>query len=211
MIGKFLNRNRNCDKTQTRGRKFPCKSAALLVLVATLPAYSQIFSFGAKAGAPLTFVYAGGFVPDGGLTTSENRFTIGPTAEFHFPLGLSLEIDALWRGSAFTAYSSHFTESSSVTDWQVPLLAKYEIQRRTIRPFVDGGVVYRHVSVSSSSSVPPTNPNTSGISAGGGVTLKLLHLRVSPEIRYTHWPTQPFAGFVESTANQVDLLVGITF
>jgi hypothetical protein len=211
MIGRFL--RRNCGKCGLTRDGFSPRSLTLLfAFVAALPAYSQVFSFGVKAGTPLTFVYAGGAVPSGGLITSENRFTIGPTAEFHFPLGLSLGVDALWRHSGFTAYSGLFSEISSVNDWQVPLFAKYEIQRRTIRPFVDGGVVYRHVSVSSSSSVPPTNRNTAGVSAGGGVTLKLLRLRLSPEIRYTHWPTPPFAAeLVENTTNQVDLLVGITF
>jgi hypothetical protein len=83
--------------------------------------------------------------------------------------------------------------NSSVNDWQVPILAKYELGFSPIHPFIDGGVVYRHVSTTSSSVAPPTNPNTSGVCVAGGITLKLLHIRVSPEIRYTKWPTPAFS------------------
>jgi hypothetical protein len=190
--------------------------AATLLLLAGRPARSQIFSFGVKAGVPLTTVYTPGFIPDGGSTASEQRFTIGPTAEVHLPFHLSLEVDALWRQSSFSANGAHLpgTLNSSVNDWQIPLLAKYEMLSGPVRPFIDGGVVIRHVSTTSSSFGPPTNPNTAGISVGGGLTLKLLHLRLSPEIRYTNWPTPAFSVTytpVYSKSNQVDLLMGVTW
>lgn len=193
-----------------------CIFAATLLLLAGRPARSQIFSFGVKAGVPLTTVYTPQQIPDGGSNASEQRFTIGPTAEVHLPFHLSLEVDALWRQSSFSAIGAHLNASlnSSVNDWQIPLLAKYEMLSGPVRPFIDGGVVFRHVSTTSSSVLPPTNPNTAGISVGGGLTLKLLHLRLSPEIRYTNWPTLAFSSAytpVESKSNQVDLLMGVTW
>jgi hypothetical protein len=189
---------------------------AALLVIGGLPAYSQMFSFGVKAGVPVTDVYTIGFVPNGGAQAHEQRFTIGPTVEVHLPFHLSFEVDALWRQSSFSQISASISSfDTSVNDWQVPLLAKYEMKLGPIHPFIDGGIVYRHVSTSSSSVPPPTNPNTAGVSVGGGVTLKFLHLRLSPEIRYTKWPTPAFssayAGPVLSTSNQADLLVGITF
>jgi hypothetical protein len=191
--------------------------APIILLGLHLPADSQVLSFGARVGVPLTTAYTIVFVPDGGGSTDEIRFLVGPTIEFHLPYRLSFEIDALWRRSSFTSTSAHanLNYKSSVNDWNLPFLLKYAMASGPIGPFVDGGVVYRHVTTVSSSVRPPTNPNTVGASAGGGVTLKVAHLRFSPEIRYTRWPTQAFAsGYyspVTSTANQADLLLGITF
>ncbi len=193
-----------------------CIFAATLLLLAGRPARSQLFSFGFKTGVPLTTAYTLQQIPDGGSSASEPRFTIGPTAEVHLPLHLSLEVDALWWQGSFSAIGAHLNGNlkSWVNDWQIPLLAKYEMPSGRVRPFIDGGVVYRHVSTNSSSFPPPSNPNTAGISVGGGVTLKLPHLRISPEIRYTNWPTPAFSSTyipVESKSNQVDLLIGVTF
>jgi hypothetical protein len=59
--------------------------AAALLLFAGRMARSQIVSFGVKAGVPLTTVYTPQQIPDGGSNASEQRFTIGPTAEVHLP------------------------------------------------------------------------------------------------------------------------------
>jgi hypothetical protein len=185
-----------------------------LLLVARVPAYSQLFSFGVKVGTPLTTPYTKEFVPDGGVSTDEQRFTVGPTIEVHLPFHLSFEADALWRQSSFIEGGANFnTVHATVNDWQIPLLAKYEAKVGPLHPFIDGGVSYRHVS--SDSAPPPTNPNTAGVTVGGGAMVKVWHLRFSSELRYTRWPTQAFSaaypGFVISRSNQVDLLVGITF
>jgi hypothetical protein len=176
------------------------------------PAYSQLFTFGVKIGAPLTTVYTTEFISNGGASAGERRFTIGPTMEVRLPFQLS-EVDALWRQSSFTEIGANINYlHSSVNDWQIPLMGKYERKSGPIHPFIDGGVVYRHVSTDSS--LPPTNPSTAGVTAGGGM-LKLWRLRLSPELRYTKWPTPAFssayAGPVIGKSNQVDLLVGITF
>jgi hypothetical protein len=187
---------------------------ATIALTAVPLAYSQSVSIGVKAGVPLTNVYTIDFISNGGASASEQRFAIGPTAELHLPFHFSIEADALWRRSSFSEIGPFGYFHSSVTDWQIPILAKYELALGPFHPFVDGGLVYRHVSLSSS--LPqPTSPDTAGVGVGGGITLKLLRLRLSPEIRYTRWPTPPFSsayvGPVVSTGNQVDLLVGFTF
>lgn len=96
---------------------------------------------------------------------------------------------------------------NAVNDWQFPFLGKYEFHGGPIRPFVDAGFTFRHVS-------DATNPSTGGVTVGGGITVKLLSLRLSPEIRDTHWPTPAFdlgSGVLKSTSNQVDFLVGFSF
>jgi hypothetical protein len=193
----------------------PWMFLATIALCPAPLAYAQTFSFGVKVGVPLTNVYTTDFIPNGGASASEQRFAIGPTAELHLPFHFSIEADALWRRSSFSEIGPYSFSNSPVNDWQFPILAKYELALGPFHPFADGGVVYRHVSLSGPSLLQPTNPDTAGVGVGAGITLKLLRLRLSPEIRYTRWPTPPFssayAGPVISTGNQVDLLVGFTF
>lgn len=181
------------------------------------PAFAQFVSVGAKVGVPLTTTYNQEFVPDGGVSTYEYRATVGPAVELYLPHRLSVEIDALWRRSSFTSISAHsnLNFSTPVNDWQFPFLLRYSIKAGGIHPFLNGGGVYRYVSTVAASVLPPNHPRTAGVTAGGGVSLKLPHLHLSPEIRYTWWPTQAFAsgyyGPVASRSSQVDLLIGVTF
>ena len=84
-----------------------------------------------------------------------------------------------------------------------------------VRPFVDAGVVYRHVSGMTSRYLAADHSNSAGGAVGAGLTFKVGQLRLSSEIRYTHWGTRPFANGLGpiffSTKNQADLLVGFTF
>jgi hypothetical protein len=184
---------------------------ALLFLFA-LPSHAQLFSFGVIGGVPITSAYTC-------ITCYDRRYIIGPTAEVRLPFHLSIEVDALYRRNGFIipGFRGSQTLSAPVDDWQVPLLAKYEIKAGVLRPFVDGGVVYRHAGVASSSAnlLSLDHPNSAGIAVGGGLTVKLGILRLSPQVRYTHWPNPPLTiyelPYVFSTRNQADVLVGFTF
>lgn len=211
------------------------KTFLILLLALPMPIYSQIFSFGFKAGIPATDAFPGS--PAG---TYFRRYIVGPTAEIHLPFHFAFEVDALYRrsglGATFTTYQFggppypplEGTDRTRVNDWQVPFLAKWEPGGRLVRPFIDGGVTYRHVSgpnqtqffgttgtIISSQPGPATiSPNTAGVTVGGGFAVKLPVVHVSPEIRYTYWPSPPAVGtymFERMSANQVDVLVGFTF
>ncbi len=108
------------------------------------------------------------------------------------------------------------TNTIAINDWQISLLAKYEAGSGPIRPFIDAGFAYRHVSLSYRMPFGPVNadnPNTAGFTMGAGITLKPLFFRISPKIRYAHWPTSPFESspWASGQANQVDFLLGLTF
>jgi len=211
------------------------KEFPFLLLALSTPMYSQIFSFGVKGGIPVTNAFPGS--PAG---TYLRRYIVGPTAEVHLPFHLAFEVDALYRrsglGATFTTYQFggppsppvEGVDRTRINDWQVPFLAKWEPGARLVRPFIDGGVTYRHVSGQdqtqffSASATPffsqsgqPTNsPNSAGVTVGGGFLVKLPVVHISPEIRYTHWPSPPAVGtymFQIMSANQVDVLVGFTF
>lgn len=78
--------------------------------------------------------------------------------------------------------------------------------------------IYPNSSTSSTSDVPVELKarNSAGITAGGGITFKFLRLRISPELRYTHWGNTSFAGIYgrqgfHSYSDQADLIVGFAF
>ncbi|HEX4164772.1 MAG TPA: outer membrane beta-barrel protein [Bryobacteraceae bacterium] len=187
---------------------------ALVVLFLAAPAYAQFFSAGVKAGASLTDALS---ATEFGNVPYDRHYIIGPTVEMHFPFHLSFEVDALYRRNGFdfstVTLEGSFFSHTALNDWQFPFLAKYELWSGLIRPFVDAGIAFRHVSqVGTFGQL--SNPNGVGFTAGGGLTLKLLLLRISPEIRYTHWAQPPYDSIhsgIRSTANQADFLVGLTF
>ena len=69
-----------------------------LFLVGTvIPLHAQLLSFGVKGGIPLTDPLTTGQGSSGGITHDVSRYIVGATGEVHLPLGLSLEVDALYR------------------------------------------------------------------------------------------------------------------
>lgn len=183
-----------------------------------------MFSVGVKAGVPLTDNLISG--SDGSnITTSEpQHWLVGPTVELHLPFRLSFEADALYRENAYqiqraesapAGSSEWFTgglvsviHHYSLNNWQFPFLAKYELRGGTFRPFLDAGVSLRHVS----GGEYVEQANAAGVAVGGGVTFKFLFIRVSPEVRYTHWGQNQVDGhYIAMSQNQTDLMVGFTF
>lgn len=180
-----------------------------LMLIGTAwPGHSQFLSWGLEAGVPLNDAVDGVAGASGTVLTNTERWTIGPTVQVHLPLRFSVEVDLLYRGESYTAAGEHVLQSSSIDNWQVPILAKYELHGGLLRPFVDAGVSYRNLSGSGIS-----GSNSAGLTLGGGLTLKLLFLRLSPEIRYTRWNSSNVlnSAYATQSQNQADFLVGFTF
>lgn len=196
--------------------------STLLLLAWCSPARSQLISLGVKGGITLADPLNTGRSGLSGAGHDVRRYVVGPTGELHLPLGFSIEVDALYRRLNYTDFGTTYSvppvvvtglqTSHTGSDWQFPILAKYEFHKGVIvHPFVDAGVTYRHVSFSN---VQLGDANTAGISVGGGLTFKLLFVRLSPEFRYTHFGTDVFGSnftYVHSTSNQADFLVGLTF
>lgn len=178
----------------------------LFLVGLAIPGYSQLFSVGVKAGIPLNESPIGTYP---GVSSETQRWLVGPTAEIHLPFRLSFEVDALYRQQKFLytdRYSGVSYNPETFNDWQFPFLAKYDLRGGLFRPFVDAGLSYRHISGF------VQNPNTAGFTIGGGVSLKLLFLRISPEFRYTRWAGKPtLDNFATTPQNQGDFMVGFTF
>ena len=191
-----------------------------LLLLAAAPAYSQLVSFGVKAGVPLTdFVdAASGANPAGfvDFATHTNRYIVGATGELHLPFGLGVEVDVLFRHfnyqSEMMGVDTLSTGSTTGNAWEFPLLGKYRFMRtKLLKPYVDAGVAFdtlqglsqtiqntlissTNLTTTTSSSTPTQLQHSTvrGYVFGGGLDFKFLLVHIQPEIRYTRWGAQHF-------------------
>jgi opacity protein-like surface antigen len=212
----------------------------LLLSLAAIPAFSQPFSFGVKAGVPLTdFVdAASGNTASGFLdfATHTNRYIVGVTGELRLPFGLGVEVDALYRHFNYesTSQSVNVVTNANTTGnaFEFPIMGKYRFGTKVIHPFVDAGVAFDTLqglkqaitstvagstnSTNSSTSTPSQlqNTTTRGFVTGAGLDFHFLVIHIQPEIRYTRWGAQHFldvSGLLHSNQNQAEFLLGITF
>jgi opacity protein-like surface antigen len=192
----------------------------------------QPFSAGVKVGVPLTdfinTVQSQNFV----YNSSTNRYIVGAMAELRLPFGLGVEFDALYRRLHYNGSGTltNILVSSQTTGnaWEFPLLLKYRIPGKIVRPYVEAGAAWDTLSglksdisrfsgqVLSSSGSPAElkNSTTTGFVIGAGLDVHAILLHVSPEIRFTRWGSKHFAdvnGLLRSNQNQGEFLLGITF
>lgn len=200
--------------------------------------FGQTFSVGALGGLRGT-----DDLSSGGATSVSKRYVAGPSLEVGLPLGLAIEADGLYRRMGFQTqassgpYSTFATENANV--WEVPILLKWRVPSRAVKPFVEAGYAPRIVAgsiVRHTTGVYPIAPgetfsgyyatwsNDNGFVAGGGMEFALGRLRLSPTLRYTRWSGNMIYGAYggthelfynvpswTSTQNQVDVLLGIAW
>ena len=154
---------------------------------------------------------------------SGTHFVLGPTVEFHFPAGVGVEFDALYRRLGYKAAGNlvdSVVSTSAPTAWEFPLLLKYRVPGPVVRPFLDAGVAFdrwsgvkqiTNLDVVTKSSQSGGN---TGLVLGGGIELHAAVVRISPEIRFTHWGSKDVSGLgglLRFNQNQAEFLIGITF
>lgn len=181
----------------------------------------------------LSTVHSGSF----NFTSNTNRYIVGPTAELRLPFGIGIEADILYRhfsytGSGVIKGTGGILQNTSTTSnaWEFPLLLKYRLPGKVVHPYVAGGVAWDTLSglkqaitstvgsiaTSTTTSNPPElgNSTSRGFVLGAGIGVKLLLIRISPELRYTRWGAKHFLdpnGGLSSNQNQAEFLVGLTF
>lgn len=192
-----------------------------LLLLCASPALSQPFSFGVKAGVPLTdflntaesATNANSFLD---FATHTNRYIIGVGAEVRLPFHLGIELDALYRHYNFQSTqqtsgvtTSTTTETTTSNAFEFPLLGKFRFGTKIIHPFVDAGVAWdtlqglkqdvtatvAGITGSGSSTSSPSqlqHTTARGFVIGGGLDIKVLVIHIQPEIRYTRWGARHF-------------------
>jgi opacity protein-like surface antigen len=204
-----------------------------LLLLGAVSAWAQLFSYGVKAGVPLNNFLDAAQSQHFAFNANTNRYIVGPTAELHLPFGLGVEVDILYR---HFDYNGSGTLADVITNsratgnaWEFPLLAKYRIGKlplKIVHPYVDAGVAWdtlsglteaitrNSITTSTSSPAELNTTATRGLVLGAGLSVKVLVIHVSPEIRITRWGAQHFIdpnGLLHSNLNQGEFLLGITF
>src|ERR1035441_6972095 len=205
----------------------------VILLAAARVGSAQLFSFGAKAGVPITNFLEG---PVNAYTSytykpSVNPYIIGATAEVHLPFGFGIEIDALYRHFGYSG-GPYTADKTTTGDWEFPGLVKYRFPGKALRPFADAGLAVDTLTGSTQTYVLVRIDNMFfsntlsdplemqkrtivGFVAGAGLDLHTWHMHFLPELRYTRWKDQHFLNSVptvlSSNQNQVEFLLGITF
>jgi opacity protein-like surface antigen len=193
-------------------------------------AWAQLFSYGVRAGVPLNEFLDAAKSQQFAFNSTTDRFIVGPTAELHLPFGLGVEFDILYRrfdyNGSGTLAGVVTSNSATGNAWEFPLLAKYRFPTKMVHPYVDAGVAWDTLSglkqaitrnsltTSTSSPAELNTTATRGFVMGAGLSVKVLVIHLSPEIRFTRWGAQHFIdanGLLHSNVNQGECLVGITF
>jgi hypothetical protein len=208
--------------------------ALLLPLLCLSAPAAEWFSFGLKAGVPLTAVAdsgRAGYRYSGDTTFHIKRYLIGPSVEVRLPWYFRLEADALYQHARQDAFfgpapSATFDQyGTRMSIWEIPILLKRTFGARALRPFAAAGPSLRRVKDLDVDLIrvpaPPfPGPGTRqhyqastdepvrwGITAGGGVSWRLRALRIEPELRYTHWTARHWM----ATTEQLSILLGLQF
>jgi hypothetical protein len=212
--------------------------AARLVFATYVCALSVVaqdrISVGVKGGIPLndpfadrTFNYIVGtirnpFGPPSVIsgstrTYSDSRsFVLGPSIEVQLPLGLSVEVDALYRPLYLATQQTTTTRGfflstppleTRIDTWVFPFLAKYRLPVPGIRPYVEAGPSFRAIS-----GLLAQHMSGKGFTAGIGVESTVGHFRITPEVRYTRWGADAaYNTLYHAVArqSQIELLAGL--
>jgi hypothetical protein len=183
-----------------------------------ISASAQSISVGVVGGAPFTDVVNA--TTQNGLATlpSSTNFTVGPSFQVNLPLSLRLEVDALYRPYSFTQTPSPAGITPltvSASQWRFPVLAQYRFKLPVVKPFVEAGVSFNHLSDISNATYITAGPGelihrtNAGVVLGGGIDVKIPFVRLSGELRYTHQGSADFEAI--SNLNQAEVLVGVHF
>jgi len=171
----------------------------LPVFVLSVAAYAQPLGIGLKLGVPATDAFK--VIQAQSIADAQN-LVWGPYLELHLPGGNSVEVDALRRRYDFGTLG---TGSS----WEFPVVLKHRIGSGMARPYFEAGAAFSRLSDIRLSTLK--HRENFGIVVGGGVEIKFLFLKLSPEIRYTAYALRNFDGAVQSNRKQLAVLMGFGF
>jgi hypothetical protein len=178
---------------------------ALLSFACFAPVFAQPVSFGVEGGVPITDAFDTFKGNTASYATDTHRYLVGPAFQIHLPLRLTFEVDALYKRLGYqynaSTATTRTTAATVANSWEFPLLIKYEILPGPIRPFVDAGISFRHITgvkeirqvinttTGAIGVTTLTNPESSTKTPMGPwssvrVAFKMGPARIGPEIRY---------------------------
>lgn len=205
----------------------------LVLCAAAVAAVAQPVSVGIKGGVPVTDALETFQGNQSAYVTNTHRYLVGPTVQLNFPFRFSVEVDALYKRlgfeyNQFGGPGSPTMTRTTANSWEFPVLGKFAIFPGPIRPFIDAGANFRHVSgvkqvrdtlTAVDVDVNPVpefhKDNDIGFAFGAGIEAKLGFVRITPEFRYTRWGSEnfndPVGALLRTNKNQGDFLLGLTF
>jgi hypothetical protein len=199
---------------------------SFLILTLTSPALAQVH-FGVEAGIPITETMrtsaatetVNGRASDA-YSSNTKRLLIGPTVNVALPLGFHLQFDALYQRVNYDhtfvfikVYTMETFSRNTANRWQFPLLVQYHVKVPVLKPFVEIGPSFSHISgggnvttrqdnlfgrfretgTSKSSSLSELRHSTvAGVTAGLGLSMHFWVTHISPEFRFTRWGSSQF-------------------
>lgn len=199
----------------------------ITAILFTISASAQI-GFGVKGGAPLTDLFN---AETPAAATDTKRYIVGPMVELRLPAGIAIELDALYSRANFSnalgATGSILTAPFDTDSWEFPLLLKKKFGGAnagvgSVRPYIGAGASFRRLtgigdigSFITGNRSGTVDKNNTGFVAAGGVEIRALFLRISPEIRFTYWGTDHFtqglANIWKTNRSQGQVLIGLSF
>jgi opacity protein-like surface antigen len=186
------------------------RSHFLTLFVSATSLFGQTFSVGLKGGLGLTDSFLTDSIDGNPLSGPGSKdYIIGPTFEIRLPFSLAVEADALYRPLHFDA-----SGSQSITSWEIPIVGKYRFHAPVGKPYVEAGPTFRALgNLGPIVSAASEKLSEKGFTLGAGIEFKVPFLRISPEIRYSHWGADntSLGNVVTSNQNQAELLVGVSF
>lgn len=141
-------------------------------------------------------------------TTSPRRGLLaGPSVEFRLPASFALEADAIYTPlrldtTASTNGVAGKPSSTSLGNWDLPLLAKRRFPVAFANLFIEAGPAFR---------VGTGELSHFGLAAGAGIELHAGKLAIAPTVRYQHWADNKITAFPMGLADQVELFGAFSF
>src|SRR2546423_2914346 len=124
-----------------------------LLLLSAVAAVAQPIGLGLKGGLPLNDFLNAAKSQTFRFDTTTNRYIVGPSVELRLPHGLGIEVDVLYRHFGYSSFGNIVGTATTVADartsgsaWEFPLVGKYKFKTGLVRPYVEAGVSWDHLS-----------------------------------------------------------------
>ena len=173
---------------------------------------SSPIGFGVKGGVPLNDAFVVRQENPVDYIAGTHRYTFGPYVEVRLPAGFGIELDALYQTYEYRQVVPAPTIDQNSHAWEFPLVVKKRFLPGPVKPYVEAGAAFSHLSVSDLANL--NDRNTWGLVVGGGVDLKVGPVHFTPEVRYTRWTSRQFdspGGLLQSNLNVAAVMLGIGF
>jgi Outer membrane protein beta-barrel domain len=188
----------------------------VVALLCAGAACAQSISVGAIGGVPFTDAVDEVQHSTYSTVYKSTNFVVGPSLQVNLPASLRFEVDALYRPVKFQLNLLNVANSISSSQWQFPFLIQYRFGTPLVKPFLEAGLSFDHLSgISSAARAITSGPgqvlHTSNASVvlGGGVDVKIPFVRLSGELRFSRATVSEFQSI--SNLNTAEVLFGVHF